>query len=865
MHPFGHSSLNYQTLAGGAAPDNWTPAGNMPGGPAVQLVAGMLGDSWSQQAGLANFGYQSHQNTYDLMRQKAMFNRNKQVLQAAAQGDRASFEATMTGAFKMAGVDMTDPARQAEVQKMSAMAASMGGHFATMAPELYDSMHGPRGSAVVMANSMMQAGRYQIDPVTGRVGMSGQSLADQSFLVHQQLFSGDNYLQMKGVRAGEAGRMHDELVRRGMAPQPLSGQSLTRGALAQMSAVGTLESAYSAAGIKAGTDIRDLTPSQVQQLDGTQMVKDARSDPSVIAAANAKQTADKLKDWSGAVSAMKEIFGDSGHPNAPMAEIINALEQMTAGNMQQFSSGRVEGIVRKMKNLAYTSGMTMEGTMQMMQGVQRMQQGVGFGNNSSAFAADITMSSMAFRSSLNLSQPQWGLSSADQLASTDAQLREQARGSVYANHLGVLARLGTSTGAFAGEQGADARELIAAMSGPNRNNKHIAELMKKHGIQSESGLMDFINKQSGGAVGAGQVATLLADRFGTQEYVNKFRLQDPVRNMQFDAEVKPFIQDSYAGAFYEKLDRAGSDAAGDVMMRALSAMKEDGYNVGSSGQRSAYVAKSLAEAAKTNPALAGLKGKSLAELEAMVETAWAAGSRDSMNEFGLSQADMFTVQDQATLEQGENRQMTAERDAIMQSAMAGHGKGTMLEKAIGVFQQYQGLKPDELKKKVSEALGGVDPEKLGPMMQALGQYQKDLNSLESSDEYKAATAELASLDQQISAASGDPAKRKELEEKRAALMSGAGGRFMRLGEKLRGDIEQINAMGEAAGVDLSGPGAAELVKPDGSQQTVKLEVPKDGMKIAGTITIEDKREPTVTGTLSNAGDAPNPAQMGPMT
>ena len=497
MHPFGHSSLSYHTLAGGAAPDQWAQYSNMPGGPAVQLVAGMLGDSWAQKAGLANFGFQTHQNAYDMMKMKAMHIRNQQVLKAASAGDIGSYEQTITGAFKMAGVDMTDPARQAEVRKLAQSAASMSGVFANAAPELMDALAGPRGSSAAMAHSMISAGRYQIDPVTGQVGMSSQSIANQANLVHQSLFAGDNYQTMKGLKAGETGRMYDELVRRGMAPGPLTGGDLTRGALGVMSTQGTLESAYAAAGITPKKAIGDLTPSEVARLESVSSVRDARSDPNVISAANAKQTASKLKEMAGAVSAMKEIFGDAGHPDAPMAEIMNALEQMTGGTMGQMTGGRVEGMVRKMRNLANTTGMTMEATMGLMQQVQRTQQGVGFGNNSAAFASDITMSAMAFRGGMygELASPMWGRSSIDQLTASDAQLREQARGSEYTNNLSVIARFGQESGLFQGAQGADARQLLRAMSGPARNSQQVAELMKKHGLTDEAAVTDWLVKQ----------------------------------------------------------------------------------------------------------------------------------------------------------------------------------------------------------------------------------------------------------------------------------------------------------------------------------------------------------------------------------
>lgn len=869
MGPFGHSSMSYHQLANGIPADNWQPYAGMPGGPAVQLVAGMLGDSWAQKAGMANFGFQTHQNVYDMMKQKAMFERNKGVLQAAAHADRASFEQTISGAFTMAGVDMSDPARQAEVRKLSESAASMSGMFAQMAPEWFDAMHGQRGSSAVMAHYMTQAGRYRIDPVTGTVGMSGQSIADQANLVHSQLYSGDNYMRMKGVRAGEAGRMYDELTRKGMMPGPLSGQSLTRGALAHMASQGTLDQAYNAAGITAGTDVSSLTPAQVQRLESVQGVQDARSDPTVIASANAKRTAGKLEEWAGAVSAMKEIFGDAGHPNAPMPEILNALEQMTSGTMQQMSPQRVEGLVRKMNNLSKTSGMTLEATMQMMQTVQGIQKGVGFGNNAAAFSADITMSSMAFRSSLDLSQPAWGRSTADQLALTDAQLREQARGSMMTNHMAVIARLG-GTGVFAGAEGADARELMAAMSGPNRNNARVIELMKKHNLTNESQLTEWLQSQSGGRLGSAQIATTLADRYGNQEYANRSQFQNITREAQFSEEVAPALTDSYAGAFSEKLDDAGAAKAGDIMMKSLLAMKEQGYNRDDAAQRNSYIASALIKAAETDPSLAAfdIRGKSDDEIKkikamarAQAETAWAAGGRISQNEFNLTQADAFALGDQSTLEQASNREMSAEMEAVLQGTVAHVGKGTLMEKVVTAFQSMQGKSDDEIKKGLGTVLGNVDKEKLGPLMDALKQRQEQVAAFETSPEFVAYKAELTQIDEQIrdAEANNDTAKVKALQDKKAALQAGSGGRFARMQTQLQNSLDNIFEMGTKAGVDLKA--VSETTPATGTDGSVaRVEFPKDGVQIAGKIVIEDNREPQFTGTMTGPGAAPNAGQ-----
>jgi len=172
---------------------------------------------------------------------------------------------------------------------------------------------------------------------------------------------------------------------------------------------------------------------------------------------------------------------------------------------------------------------------------------------------------------------------------------------------------------------------------------------------SESALIEFLIKQSAGQVTDRQIVTILADKFGNQEYVTRFGIQDIVRRMQLEIEVKPTLDDFFSGAFGDHLNVSGAVAAGKIMADAILSMTKEGLNIESSRQRSAHVAQELMKQATVNSAISGLHGKSQNEIELIVVTAWATGSAYSEPEFGMSLIDVIILNDPDTISDFERR------------------------------------------------------------------------------------------------------------------------------------------------------------------------------------------------------------------
>lgn len=75
---------------------------------------------------------------------------------------------------------------------------------------------------------------------------------------------------------------------------------------------------------------------------------------------DSQRTASSLKKYSGAVDAVREIFGDNGNPNAPMPALLAALDHLTQGANFQMDAKGVETALRKMQMAAKEAGIGFE-------------------------------------------------------------------------------------------------------------------------------------------------------------------------------------------------------------------------------------------------------------------------------------------------------------------------------------------------------------------------------------------------------------------------------------------------------------------------------------------------------------------------
>ncbi len=326
------------------------------------------------------------QNLHEQMEANKYLEASQSAMQAASRRDTGTIESMLAGLTQM----MTkQPLTQLQQSRNYRIAEGISSYMPILSqvlgPDLIDQLHGSRGSATVFAQQMHQALRTSIDPISHTVGYTGASSGQITQETFEKLFGqGADLGMMKGMSAGQAGILVNELQARGMLGQPtgvlplqeqrallpkeLTSDTVNRLAeqLPEIKKIlqekGTPDDASLA---RARETIRGthktLTDPQVnldqdtmEQLPGAQ---------EIMRTGDAARISQRLKNLSGAVKAMRDIFGDMGNPNAPMREIINGLEALTQGGLSTMSPGQLEMMVRKTHTIAKSTGIGVEGMM----------------------------------------------------------------------------------------------------------------------------------------------------------------------------------------------------------------------------------------------------------------------------------------------------------------------------------------------------------------------------------------------------------------------------------------------------------------------------------------------------------------------
>jgi len=274
---------------------------------------------------MGQFGqFMPQMNLYDQFRQRAAFDMQQQAMARGSALDQKTYEQMFRGFANLAGTPF-GMREQMAAQTMAGDMAMFMPMLTQIAPDFVDRMHGSRGSAAVMAQRMAAGSRYVSDPVTGTVGMRGDTV--KTITEQDQL----------NRRVGPAGPGELERTMQDLVEAP---------------------------------DFND----KVQQFE-------------------ANRITDKIKAMSGAVAAMKDIFGENGRSDAPMAELFNALQAITQNNLSSMNPADVERMVRNAANMSKMTGMGLDAMMANIG--MAGQAGDRYGLNR-AFATGIATNSAAF-------------------------------------------------------------------------------------------------------------------------------------------------------------------------------------------------------------------------------------------------------------------------------------------------------------------------------------------------------------------------------------------------------------------------------------------------------------------------------------
>jgi len=253
-------------------------------------------------------------------------------------------------------------------------------------------MFGRRGDPTAIAAATNRIGFFRQDAAGNGPRMSAESLQQFSQNVYQNLYGPDaNLDDMHGFGAVASSEMMETLFQQGRLPQSIGALSpadrvkalskskrddktLTRLA-EQMGHSELMDRDYDYANATeeerkimlkdklpeykkrmqatfgeidkyTAGDKRAKSAEEIQQLDGFGLAANAL---------DARQVSKTVKEYNGAVAAIREIFGDNGNPNAPIQELLANLQHLTNGAQTSMGAGKVESLVREIRMAARDS------------------------------------------------------------------------------------------------------------------------------------------------------------------------------------------------------------------------------------------------------------------------------------------------------------------------------------------------------------------------------------------------------------------------------------------------------------------------------------------------------------------------------
>lgn len=750
----------YQPLAPGIAPSRHNPLQGMPliGGGGLGGMAGMamLPNIYRGfgQVGMIPMGIGHDQNIYDQLAKQRFTQAQMRAISLAAEVDRDGYMTTFRGLAALSGTPFGAEQHRA-AQALSSAAVFASPALAEVMPDLLDQLGGARGSAAVMAKRVMEAGRYRIDPVTGRMGMSADTVSSMVHSAVTEMRDPAGVGRAHGLTAGQLGALTESLQSRGMIGS--YGASATGSDLKSQleRAVNELRRDrpdFKPGGIDVSKGVGGLSGSDIDKLALDPGVADK------LRSFDTDRVKRSLRSYAGAVAAMRDIFGDMGRPNAPMSELVQGLEALTNGSLAQLDPTRVAGIARQTYNLAKQTGVTVDNALIIQQhasakaqqmgvepifGVQAAQGGLGFGG--------------AYRAQGHAAHTAWGAMTADQLQQLDVNLRVQASSSNMANRMAVATRLSERLGGFQDDSDA-ARFVQASRAGVNewQDTKGNRRSMMVTDGDFVRMLTTAKNREGRSAnISENDLRSMLDQRDTNREYVERYNMTSVVRRGQRE-EMEGFVghrmQEVLTSRLSDDLVRQGVDR-GEAFSRARTASAAVARRVtrrmfdmsteqfADNDSRSRGVGEALEEelgVAGHGNILAGMdpddRQRFLAQTaDRFYGSANRAIQTSIYSAFGGLQ-NVHRTMNKNTLDEADRQQMQARFKAEMQEALSPLGQGTVLSRAVEALRDLRPGDEGGLGKVLTSALGGVRTQDINkaimPKLLTLHEKRKGLEQLQ---------------------------------------------------------------------------------------------------------------------------------------
>lgn len=453
-------NAQYDAFANSQVPgwSYYNPWANAPGGAIGQQIIGMAGSAFMNQAGFQPMGIGYQGGLHNNMNQQMFSMAHMKSMEQASKADMSILMSTQRGMFAMAGRHVG----QAEEQAMEQFNSYLIKAAPYMDPGLLDTLSGGR-SATNLAHFTHLGGRFRRDAVTGYRGMSGDTSAHVAKGLQGTYFDEVNYgYKTAGLTSKDMGGMFDELSRRGMmAPTGTNRERVVAGLMHADYEGRSVQSILQASGVSAPgfAQGKESALSALSETDINKLLKNSDVQ-SGMRSVDTRRISDTLDKYKGSIAAIKEIFGENGKPNAPMRELMTALESLTQGGLQQLQPGRTEMVVRNMYNAAKMAGVDMATVSGMMQAAGQQTDAMG---RNPIFASQMTTGGLlfgvAYQDAGLGANNAWGLQNQKQMMGSHMAAQGRGLNSEVANRMATLLRIRERVGGLSGRSEAIAKGL----------------------------------------------------------------------------------------------------------------------------------------------------------------------------------------------------------------------------------------------------------------------------------------------------------------------------------------------------------------------------------------------------------------------
>lgn len=660
--------------------------------PLIDMLGSSILDKFFASQGMQPFELFPTQNTFDFWQKRAQFQAMQLAIQSGAQSDQESAYRILRGAAHKFGIEVTPDVEKSLRTGSTWFEQTLGPLGAQLAPDVWDRLHGSRGSAAVLSRFAFEGGQVAVDSVTGEVRQSADTIHAIEEEISDRYFRPGGAHAFRNLRRGEVGQIYAGLAERGMLGQSMSAfdeesqlDILARDRDSVQRAITTLRTRHPEAAGDLGTD-EDILSSAEKSRDVFRKLKDAAPDEfnQSLRQFDAKKYADRIEQLAGAVQATKDIFASIGKLHASGEEILTAADQLTQGGLMRLTPEKLEESLRMTESLGKLSGLGISGMMTMQAHAAARADALGiersFAVNAAQHAAGF---SVAFGATGAGGVNSWRSISREKSAAIDLQLTTQAAESAQANQMNTALRIADETK----EAGGKSSELLNAYTEALRKGDET--FVDPHTGQRRSTIMNANEfRQFMGEAGVSERRTnaTLRQTAANREYGDRYNTTDLVRGAGQRQTFEKIAISAQQGHAANMLREAGIPDPGGTLALEMSAAAVHAIQSLSEQDRKSpeKVKRAAADAMRKVLDARGHKGK-ISDADLFATAGLGYGELDQQIKQNMPGLENAEVAYHETSKQMETRRKEAaaqaKREAEGRSSLAGTNKDLLVRGA----------------------------------------------------------------------------------------------------------------------------------------------------------------------------------------